>query len=175
MNIYFSGALLDLFFSLLHHVSPAPGRMLRISKLGQDCEAGRLFPPEYYLIGDSGYSIETWLMVPYPIRVGMTDTEHLYNYKLSGTRMIVECAFGRLKGRWRILNAIQQASLKHATRVSLACAILHNLCSRSADSAYRASWNVAVPRSSVGHRAGGENEATRRRDDIAESLWQRYS
>ena len=149
--------------------------MLRISKLGQDCEAGRLFPPEFYLIGDSGNSIETWLMVPYPIRVGMTDTEHLYNYKLSGTRMIVECAFGRLKGRWRILNAIQQASLKHATRVSLACAILHNLCSRSADSAYRASWNVVIPRSSVGHRAGGENEATRRRDDVAESLWQRYS
>ena len=148
--------------------------MLRVSQLGQDCAAGRLFPPEFYLIGDSGYGLETWLMVPYPERVGMADAEILYNYKLSGTRMIVECAFGRLKGRWRILNTIQQSSVKHATEVSLACAILHNLCSRSADSAYRASWNVFIPRSTTGQRAGGETEAIRCRDEIAASLWQRY-
>ena len=148
---------------------------MRTSRIGQDCEAGRLFPLEYYMIGDSGYGIQVWLMVPYPIRVGMTDVEHLYNYKLSGTRMIVECAFGRLKGRWRILYTKQQGSPKDASRVALACAILHNLCTKSRDSAYRASWNVPIVPTNIGHRVGPENEATQRRDEIARSLWERYT
>jgi len=65
-----------------------------------------------------------------------------FNKKHSGTRMIVEQAFGRLKGRWLILAGRQLVAPREATDVAFACMILHNLCSQCPDSAYRDSWDT---------------------------------
>ena len=150
------------------------GRMLRLSKLGQSCADGRLFPDEFYLLGDSGYALHTWLMVPYPERIGMTDQEVLFNFKHSGSRMIVECAFGRLKGRWRVLNDTQICSPEFAAKVSLACAILHNLCNSRADSAFRASWNLPTEVHAVAAGARGAGAAAQRRDEVAAAVWRTF-
>ncbi|XP_065435901.1 uncharacterized protein LOC135979501 isoform X1 [Chrysemys picta bellii] len=48
------------------------------------------------ILGDPAYPLMPWLMKPY---TGVLDREkELFNYRLSKCRMVVECAFGRLKG-----------------------------------------------------------------------------
>jgi len=57
-----------------------------------------------------------------------THVQKRYNYKLSSTRMPVECAFGRLKGRFRILKSVMsEKSLDRTTALVLACFVLHNM------------------------------------------------
>ena len=41
-----------------------------------------------------------WLMKPYPENVTTTTEEKVFNYRQSRARMVVENAFGRLKGCW---------------------------------------------------------------------------
>jgi hypothetical protein len=84
-------------------------------------------PPGFHLIGDSGYTLYPFLIVPYP---DDGDTKHiLYNYKLSSTRMVIECAFGLLKNRWRILKtALNMKTIRRTTMIIEACILLHNMC-----------------------------------------------
>ena len=79
--------------------------------LGQN---GTLFPPDktevingvtlpVVIIGDAAYPLLEWLMKPYADNDQLTPIQRAFNNNLSSTRMAVEIAFGRLKGRWRIL------------------------------------------------------------------------
>lgn len=53
-----------------------------------------------FLIGDGGYSLHPWLLVGFDYLT--TDTsERDLNACLDTARVVVENAFGRLKGRWR--------------------------------------------------------------------------
>ena len=52
-----------------------------------------------FLIGDSAYLIKTWLMKPFPQNRIHTEAQKTFNYRLSRARIVVENAYGRLKGR----------------------------------------------------------------------------
>ena len=41
---------------------------------------------------------------------------------------MVECAFGIVKGRWRILSFIEEARVAQVSKIIVACAVLHNFC-----------------------------------------------
>ena len=41
-------------------------------------------------------------MKPYT-GTGLSQAQRQFNYRVSRARVVVECAFGRLKGRWRSL------------------------------------------------------------------------
>lgn len=65
-----------------------------------------LLPTGCHIIGDAGYGLSSRL-TPYlehQERGSLTAMQKSYNYKHSATRMVVECAFGFLRSRFRILK-----------------------------------------------------------------------
>jgi hypothetical protein len=54
-----------------------------------------------YLIGDSAYSLRSYLLTPYD-RAKPGSAEDTFNFYLSSNRISVECAFGMIDRRWGI-------------------------------------------------------------------------
>ncbi|KAF0725254.1 hypothetical protein Ae201684_016270 [Aphanomyces euteiches] len=83
------------------------------------------------IIGDSGYALFPWLITPFlPHEEGgrLNKLKKRFNYKLSSTRMVVECSFGRLKERFRILKSVMnEKSLSRTVENITACFVLHNI------------------------------------------------
>lgn len=65
-------------------------------------------------------------MKPYNETADMTARQKRYNFKLSSTRMVIENAIGRLKGKFRRLKDLQSRSLERIKLIIRACIILHN-------------------------------------------------
>ena len=80
------------------------------------------------ILGDLAYPLLPWLIKPYPGDGSLTPIQRRFNYQLSRARMVVECAFGRLKGRWRCLMKRNDTDLSFMPTVVSACCVLHNLC-----------------------------------------------
>ena len=77
------------------------------------------------ILGDPAYPLLPLLMKEYAAG-GNTSQEQFFSYRLSSARMVVECAFGRLKGRFRILRKDMDTSLQSTLDIVLGCFILHN-------------------------------------------------
>lgn len=84
-------------------------------------------PVPVFLLGDAAYPLLPHLMKEYA-GGGSTVQEQYYSYKLSSCRMVIECAFGRLKGRFRALQRPMDINLGDLPTVIYACFILHNFC-----------------------------------------------
>lgn len=67
-------------------------------------------------------------MKPFRTSATMSAEEKRFNYCLSRSRMVVERAFGHLKGRWRVLLKTMEMHISRAPSIFLACAVLHNMC-----------------------------------------------
>ena len=58
----------------------------------------------------------------------MSTKHRKFNTQLSRARVVVECAFGRLKGRWRCLLKRNDVKLEFMSTLVTACCVLHNIC-----------------------------------------------
>ncbi|XP_018569519.1 putative nuclease HARBI1 [Anoplophora glabripennis] len=82
-----------------------------------------------YLLGDSGYPIQPWLMTPI-LDAPPNTPQAVYNDRHIRTRNVVERGFGVWKARFRCLRKDRVLHYSHATagRIIYACAVLHNIC-----------------------------------------------
>jgi hypothetical protein len=107
-----------------------PGRMadpkvLRCTELYRRATQwfGRL---NYYIYGDAAYPLRSWLMTGY--RHNPTPQEELFNHFGSKARIIVEAAFGKLKGQWRCLSVgLRTQTPRDWKDTSNCCCVLHNI------------------------------------------------
>lgn len=59
---------------------------------------------------------------------GSTAQEQYFGLRLCSARMVIECAFGRLKGRFMMLKRAMDINIAQLPTVIYACFILHNYC-----------------------------------------------
>ena len=86
------------------------------------------FPQGYFhIIGHSAFSLAPYLLVPFKDYGNLSEKQKKYNKKLSKTRVIIENAFGLLKGRFRHLKYID-AKIKNCDKIVVAACVLHNIC-----------------------------------------------
>ncbi|XP_067625334.1 putative nuclease HARBI1 [Eurosta solidaginis] len=116
VNAKFPGARHDSFI----WTSSAVHRVLQRSY-----ETGNL---NTFLIGDSGYPLEPWLMTPLPNETEGTP-KFRYNEALCKARNPIERLFGVLKSTWRCLSRQRVLLYKpsFAGKIVNACATLHNI------------------------------------------------
>lgn len=105
-------------------------RVFRNSDLwenGSICCEGR------HILADSAYPRQEWVLTPYR-RVGMLSREQNNYDKLhSCTRVVIERAFGLLKGRFKRLQHVNVHDLKHVCDIIMACCVLHSICISEGD------------------------------------------
>ncbi|XP_065455330.1 uncharacterized protein LOC135984327 [Chrysemys picta bellii] len=122
--------------------------IFRNSGLFEQLQEGIYFPDQkitvgdvempIVILGDPAYPLLPWLMKPY---TGSLDNKEQFNYRLSKCRMVVECAFGRLKARWHCLLTMLDLTAISIPNVITACCVLYNIC-ESKGEMFMAGWEV---------------------------------
>ena len=79
----------------------------------------------YFFIGDSAYSLRSFLMTPYDNTMHGTPEDN-FNYFHSSARIVVECTFGEMDLLWGILWRPLKFALDLNCKVIDACMHLHN-------------------------------------------------
>ena len=79
------------------------------------------------ILGDPAYPSLKWLVKPY-IGYNLSPNKESFNTYHSSTRIMIEIAFGRLKGRWRILSKKVDVKIRFVPSVIATCCALHNIC-----------------------------------------------
>ncbi|GAQ92968.1 hypothetical protein KFL_012280015 [Klebsormidium nitens] len=130
------------------------------------CDVGQ------YIVGDSGFPAYSWLVVPYP-GDHLPEVRDRFNYFHSSTRIIVECAFGRLKGIWRILlRRIYKPDIKFLPITIGACVVLHNMMLQNGDYVNERLIPLPDEPEPAGPNGGrGNQDAASVRDALAEYLF----
>lgn len=82
-------------------------------------------PQPYVFLADEAFSLHTNLLRPYPGR-NLTVVQRIFNYRLSRARRTVECSFGLLCNKWRVLHTPLLVKPDFADDIIKACCILHN-------------------------------------------------
>lgn len=80
-----------------------------------------------YLVGDAAFPLSPTLMKSYD-KDNLENFEATFNHRLIRTRRVIEQAFGRLKGRFRILSRSSLNNPRFVAQVAIVCCALHNVC-----------------------------------------------
>jgi len=82
----------------------------------------------YVLVGDAAFPLKTYLMRPFPEKTTTKgDAKDNYNYRLSRARMVVECSFGSISSKFRILQKPIETNVENAVHIVKAITLLHNI------------------------------------------------
>lgn len=78
------------------------------------------------LIGDEAYPLKPYLLRPFP-RTHLGPAENMFNYRLSRARRCVECAFGLLYAKWRVISKAIETNVETAISIVKCICVLHNV------------------------------------------------
>ncbi|XP_069596974.1 uncharacterized protein [Ranitomeya imitator] len=82
-------------------------------------------PMPFVCVGDEAFQLSPHLLKPYSSK-GSTRTKRVFNYRLIRARRVVECAFGILTAKWRVLLTAIKLHTETVDEVVKACVVLHN-------------------------------------------------
>lgn len=107
-------------------------RIFRFSTISK--KLPQLCAGKYHILGDAAYPSREFLMTPIRDYGSLDASDKAFNAKLSSTRVLIENAFGELKGRFRQLQRVDLTTVDNMTKFILACCVLHNICIDNGDS-----------------------------------------
>ena len=87
--------------------------------------APKLYEKGFYIIGDSAYCIESFILTPYDNALSKTSEDN-YNFYQSSARITVECSFGEIDLRWGFFWKRLNCSLAHAAIIIEGSMRIHN-------------------------------------------------
>ncbi|XP_071972628.1 uncharacterized protein [Engystomops pustulosus] len=118
--------------------SSADAAVFRASRMGERLRSNQLTLPEprclpgstgppapFVIVADEGFGLSRHVLRPFPRR-GLDERRRIFNYRLTRARRYVECAFGILCSKWRVLHSSIQMDPDNVKKVVQACVILHN-------------------------------------------------
>ncbi|KAI3447166.1 hypothetical protein Pfo_003831 [Paulownia fortunei] len=100
-------------------------QVLEKSALFQRANRGVL--KDVWVVGNSGYPLMDWVLVPYAHR-NLTWTQHALNEKIEEVQRVAKESFMRLKARWSCLQKRTEMKIQDLPVVLGACCVLHNIC-----------------------------------------------
>jgi len=80
----------------------------------------------FVFVGDEAFSLSENVMRPYAGH-NLSEKQRIFNYRLCWARRYVECAFGILSNKQRILHTALSVSKVFSKDIVKACVLLHNL------------------------------------------------
>ncbi|KAM3940868.1 uncharacterized protein RB166_000738 [Leptodactylus fuscus] len=95
----------------------------------------------YFLLADSSYPLQNWLLTPYPKVGRLSQREEQYNLQLERALSVAEIALLRLRARWQFLLAPSDYTV--VPTLALACCVLHNMC-ETLEQRFDARWLEGV-------------------------------
>lgn len=111
---------------------------LKSITLGQELYSGKLNTPKpkpnnnsnripnpFVFVADEAFALSSNILRPFPIK-GLSIERRIFNYRLSRARRFVECAFGKLANKWKILHQALDVDIELADCIIKSCCILHN-------------------------------------------------
>ncbi|KAH7941454.1 hypothetical protein HPB49_013820 [Dermacentor silvarum] len=82
----------------------------------------------YHIVGDAAYPFREHLMTPIRDYGNLDCSDRAFNARMSGTRILIENAFGDLKNRFRQLHRLDMWTVDNMSKFIISCCVLHNLC-----------------------------------------------
>lgn len=83
----------------------------------------------HVFLGDEAFGLSRHVLRQYPSK-NLTVEKKIYNYRHCRARRTVECSFGILSNKWRVLHSCILVNPDFATVIVKCCCVLHNFVRR---------------------------------------------
>lgn len=127
-----------MFVSIGSYGKDCDSSIFRETTLWKSIENGSLKVPEdrclpgtespkvpYFFLADAAFGLHKHLLRPYA-GTHLTVEKRIFNYRLCRARRYIECTFGILSNKWRILHRPLNVQTDFAVDIVKACVVLHN-------------------------------------------------